>query len=468
MFRIPRSRLALSITAAAAAGTLATVGISAMALAHGPAHDDAHGDTHTLPAAAATTGDATFLVGVLVGRNEVPVAGGPAVGDPDGQAVEVIRIKGNQVSFAVKWKGIGAPTASHIHAGATGSNGAVQVPFFGSALPDTLDAATGTVTVTDQALLDKLKSDPGGFYANLHTAEFPGGAVRGQLHAVSHAVDLNAFLRGGPLAAVLDGTQEVPAAGGPAVGDQDGHATSFVRPNGDKVEFSFTWNGIGAPTNGHLHAGAVGANGAVAVPLFAAPAGLPASVSGIAGTVPVKGDLSRQIRRHPADFYANLHTAEFPGGAVRGQLFASGGGDDDVFDQGSFVASVVDGVQIYQCTKQADGTFAFTQHDVRAKLQGNIRHSFVKADAGPPQWVAPDRSAVTGKVLVKTPNGTGNIAELELEATQSGDGSGILADVTEILRLNTQGGVAPAGTCDPKHQSIAEVPYKADYLFLTK
>ena len=170
-------------------------------------------------------------------------------------------------------------------------------------------------------------------------AEFPGGAVRGQLHAVSHAVDLNAFLRGGPLAAVLDGTQEVPAAGGPAVGDQDGHATSFVRPNGDKVEFSFTWNGIGAPTNGHLHAGAVGANGAVAVPLFAAPAGLPASVSGIAGTVPVKGDLSRQIRRHPADFYANLHTAEFPGGAVRGQLFASGGGDDDVFDQSSFVAS---------------------------------------------------------------------------------------------------------------------------------
>ena len=463
MFTIPRSRLALSIAAAAAAGTLATVGVSAMALAH-----NSNGGTGA-PAPASGTGDATFLVGVLVGRNEVPVAGGPAVGDPDGQAVEVIRIKGNQVSYAVKWKGIGAPTASHLHAGATGSNGAVQVPFFGSALPDTLDAATGTVTVADQALLDKLKTDPGGFYANLHTAEFPGGAVRGQLHAVSHAVDLNAFLRGGPLAAVLDGTQEVPVAGGPAVGDLDGHATSFVRPYGDKVEFSFTWNGIGAPTNGHLHSGAVGGNGPVAVPLFAAPAGLPASVSGIAGTVPVKGDLSRQLRRHPADFYANLHTAEFPGGAVRGQVFASGGSaDDDTFDQGSFVASVVDGVQIYQCTKQADGTFAFTQHDVRARLQGNIRHSFVKADAGPPQWVAPDGSAVTGKVLVKTPNGSANIAELELEATESGDGSGILANVTEILRLNTQGGVAPAGTCDPKRQPIAQVPYQADYLFLTK
>jgi len=38
----------------------------------------------------------------------------------------------------------------------------------------------------------------------------------------------------------------------------------------------------------------------------------------------------------------------------------------------------------------------------------------------------------------------------------------------EILRLNTVGGVAPAGACDPATQPIVKVPYKADYVFLTK
>src|SRR5205814_3665598 len=269
------------------------------------------------------------------------------------------------------------------------------------------------------------------------------------------------------LAGVLDGTQEVPVANGPAVGDPDGHAGSFVRAHDGTVDFAFTWSGIGAPTNGHLHAGAAGVNGPVAVPLFAAPAGLPASITGVAGSAHgVKPDLTRQIARHPSDFYANLHTAEFPGGAVRGQLFDSG--RDAGPDSASFVAAVTDGVQIYACTKQGDGTFAFTQHDVRATLQGGVRHSFVHADAGPPQWIAPDGSAVTGKLVTKSANGSANIAELELAATQTGADTGLFADVTEILRLHTQGGVAPAGTCDPQHQPIAQVPYRADYLFLTR
>jgi hypothetical protein len=185
----------------------------------------AHDDPPHPPAGTSgnSSSPATFLVAALNGRNEVPVAGGPAVADPDGQAVEVLRIQGNQISYAVKWKNIGVPTASHIHAGATGTNGAVQVPFFGAGLPAGLEAATGSVTVTDQALLDKLKTTPGSFYVNLHTAEFPGGAVRGQLHTVTHPVDLNAVLRGGPLAGLLSGDQEVPAPGA-VVGDPDGHA----------------------------------------------------------------------------------------------------------------------------------------------------------------------------------------------------------------------------------------------------
>jgi hypothetical protein len=35
-----------------------------------------------------------------------------------------------------------------------------------------------------------------------------------------------------------------------------------------------------------------------------------------------------------------------------------------------------------------------------------------------------------------------------------------------VLRLDTIGGVAPAGTCDPMTQAVTAVPYSADYLFI--
>lgn len=277
-------------------------------------------------AAPDTSGPAAYFAASLVGRNEVPVAGKPAVGDPDGRAVELLRVQGNQVSFALTWKGIGAPTEAHVHLGAKGVNGAVEIALFGSALPGSVDSVTGTVTVTDRALLDSLREDPGAFYANVHTAQFPGGALRGQLHRLSHPV--------------------------------------AVSP----------------------------------------------------------GALSE--------------------------------------------ASVVRGRQIYACTAQPGGGYAFTQHNVAATLGGGIRHSFVKADAGPPQWVAPDGSAVTGSVVAKTPNGSGNVPELDLTATQHGADQGLLSRTDEVLRLNTVGGAAPAGSCDPYATPTVSVPYQADYLFL--
>jgi len=33
----------------------------------------------------------------------------------------------------------------------------------------------------DPALIKQIRDEPKGFYLNIHTAEFPGGAVRGQL-----------------------------------------------------------------------------------------------------------------------------------------------------------------------------------------------------------------------------------------------------------------------------------------------
>jgi Protein of unknown function (DUF3455) len=90
----------------------------------------------------------------------------------------------------------------------------------------------------------------------------------------------------------------------------------------------------------------------------------------------------------------------------------------------------------------------------------------VQPDAGPPQWQAPDGTAVAGKVVDRNDNGDGNIAELNLDATQIGKSTGLLGDVVEVLRLNTVGGVAPAGVCDPQATPIVSVPYQADYVFI--
>jgi CHRD domain-containing protein len=268
-------------------------------------------------AGAPAAGGQSYFAADLNGANETPVKGGPAVGDKDGRGHAIVRISGNQICFTLDWSRIGAPTLGHIHSGAARVNGPVQVGFFGSALPEPIDTATGCVAA-DAATVADITAHPDKHYVNLHTAAFPGGAIRGQLKK-SRPVDLLRALRG-PLATLLDGGQEVPAAG-----DPDGHGTGFVRTHGGQISFAATWSGIATPTLGHIHAGPIGTAGAVAVPLFAAPGGLPASVSGVAGVVTADRALVHRINENPSEYYMNLHNTEFAAGAMRGQLFRAGG-----------------------------------------------------------------------------------------------------------------------------------------------
>ena len=265
-------------------------------------------------------GPAAFFTADLTGAQEVPVAGGPAVGAPNGKASAVVEIKGDRVTFGFTWSGISAPTLGHIHEGVTGKNGAVKVGLFTTAMPDTVNAAAGQVTVTDAALAQSLRTNPAGFYLNLHTKEFPGGAVRGQLKPSKKHQSVLSFIHGGKLRAIDTGGQEVPVANGPKVGDPDGLAASFLDARGTTVGYSFAWINIAPPTLGHVHQGQAGKNGDVKVGLFTTA--IPANIFAISGNVSnVDASLVKQIQRNPHGFYTNLHTQEFPGGAVRGQLF---------------------------------------------------------------------------------------------------------------------------------------------------
>jgi hypothetical protein len=259
------------------------------------------------------------------------------------------------------------------------------------------------------------------------------------------------------LVASLEGRNEVTA------GAAHGQALELIGIHENTLTYSISWRGIGTPTEAHVHAGARGVDGPVVLPLFTTPRQAGGFTS---GTVTVSDPtLLAALRSDPSSFYTDLHTNNFRDGAVRAQLHLV---NHAVSTSGvsALQESVVLGSQIYACTQQSDGSFAFTQHDVEARLGGGIHHTFVQTGAGPPQWHAPDRTAVTGAVVTRNDNGEGNIAELNLDATQIGDVTGLLGGVVEVLRLNTVGGVAPAGACDPQGTPIVNVAYQADYVFI--
>lgn len=75
---------------------------------------------------------------------------------------------------------IGPVMQSHIHVGAEGEEGDVVVPLDVDGFDGTSE---GCVADQDAAALQAIIDNPAGYYVNLHTEEFPAGAIRGQLTA---------------------------------------------------------------------------------------------------------------------------------------------------------------------------------------------------------------------------------------------------------------------------------------------
>jgi len=106
--------------------------------------------------------------------------------------------------------------------------------------------------------------------------------------------------------AEIAGAHEVPPSGSAACG----WARVTLNPD-DSVTYDVRVLGLSA-TAAHIHAGAVGVNGPVIVPL----AGGPTTWSGT--SAPLSAADVAALRA--GDTYINVHTAAFPGGEVRGQV----------------------------------------------------------------------------------------------------------------------------------------------------
>jgi hypothetical protein len=130
-----------------------------------------------------------------------------------------------------------------------------------------------------------------------------------------------------------------------------------------------------------------------------------------------------------------------------------------------FLIVHADGVQKYTC--QANGTWLFTDPEATlSKTTGvakPIGTHFLNFATGRPVWRLKDGSSVEAARRVTVSAGTENIPLLLLQAvvTTVGSDGDALTGTTWVQRLNTSGGVAPAGTCTAGDQ-IA-VWYAADY-----
>ena len=123
-----------------------------------------------------------------------------------------------------------------------------------------------------------------------------------------------------------------------------------------------------------------------------------------------------------------------------------------------------EGAQIYECKVGSDGNLNWVFREPIATLLFN--NKTVGRHYAGPTWEDMDGNAVTGKAVADAPGTTPNdIRLLKLDAV-SHRGSGTLANVATVLRLNTHGGVAQ-GACD-KAGTFLSVPYSATYVFLHK
>lgn len=108
----------------------------------------------------------------LTGKAETPR------GAPAGTGAAVIAVHG---SSTVCWRfahlhGFTRATFAHIHRGAPGRAGNIVVALStGPALHH-----QGCVPVKP-ALIKAIERNPGGYYVNIHSTKYPGGAVRAQL-----------------------------------------------------------------------------------------------------------------------------------------------------------------------------------------------------------------------------------------------------------------------------------------------
>jgi hypothetical protein len=255
------------------------------------------------------------LGAVLTGSQETPA---PCATSGTGNATVTFDSTRQNIAVTITVANLGSPINNfHIHEGAAGVGGPVVINLIGLGGVFVNGTMTGTFPVPDPALVQRMVQNPAGFYVNVHTAQCPGGAIRGQL----------SYVTGGPVtyAAELRGSKETPPNSSTAFGS----ALVTFDPVNNTIAWEVNDSGIGAnATASHIHRGAAGSAGPVIINFATGPTQL--TNGRTSGSGPIAGqqsssflasDLTALATASTANgYYVNLHSTAFGAGEIRGQL----------------------------------------------------------------------------------------------------------------------------------------------------
>lgn len=252
----------------------------------------------TLMAVAAPAQNFTFN---LSGTQEVPPVNSPFSGTCAAIALEFEEDDEDFFELSIHCShDVEDPIAAHIHRGSAGVNGPIVFTF-----DDPGDLA-GEWELSPANLAALLTED---LYMNVHTANNPGGEIRGQLRFQSLIDDEDTQA----LIVPLGGEQVVP----PTMTDADAGGCLVSIDNVSDPDAEVTvicHHSVVDPIAAHIHQGPPGTNGPIVIdledpisPIFLEleardlPENLPEELLG-------------------GDFYVQIHSANHPSGEIRGQL----------------------------------------------------------------------------------------------------------------------------------------------------
>lgn len=136
----------------------------------------------TASVGAQGSGDRAIFA-VMTGAKEVDANGNRGDGDANGRGSFSATLDGRQLCYGIQVKNINDPVAAHIHRGGTRVAGPVVQELDHPTSGD--PGASSACVRVSRSFARSLRSNPGGFYVNVHTPDLPNGAVRGQLFARS-------------------------------------------------------------------------------------------------------------------------------------------------------------------------------------------------------------------------------------------------------------------------------------------
>ncbi|MCB9080170.1 MAG: CHRD domain-containing protein [Lewinellaceae bacterium] len=232
---------------------------------------------------------------------------------------------------------------AHLHAGLPGQNGGILYRLNTTLAGDNRSGsfeASGNTLATSASFIDTVRARR--VYANIHTTQFAGGELRGNLRPVAKA-----YLLG-----YLNGLHEVPAVA------SSGRGMVSVEWNGSQITTTGSFGSLLGAFNpnvaggAHLHNGAAGQGGGIAVPIQVS-----LDADSKSGEIRVENNSQTPAAAVvdsliKGSLYANFHTVQVGSGEIRGQVLP----EVNFFPSATAILTPTTGAAV---TIQGDPTTAF-------------------------------------------------------------------------------------------------------------